>query len=74
MTGVRMRNVRAVSMGDRSMADSEDEIKERTKVAAGEVEVRISLAMDGVMSSSGSPTMADKRLRINVFRVGRSKE
>jgi hypothetical protein len=56
------------------MADREEEIKERTRVAIGEVEVRISLAMDVVMSSSGSPTMADSRLRINVFRVGRSRE
>lgn len=74
VTGVRIKNVRAVSIGDRSMADREEEMKESTKVINGEVDVRISLAMDGVMSSSGNPTMADSRLRMNVFKVGRSRE
>jgi hypothetical protein len=56
------------------MAEREEEIKERIRVATGEVEVRISLAMDGVMSSSGNPTMAERRLRMKVFKVGRSRE
>jgi hypothetical protein len=74
VTGVRIRYVRAVSIGASSTAEREEEINERTRVATGEVEVRISLAIDGVMSSSGNPTMAESRLRMKVFRVGRSSE
>jgi hypothetical protein len=69
-----MRKVRAVSMGDNSMADSDEEIKESTNVTKGDVDVRISAVMDDAISSSGNPTMADKRLRIKVFNVGRSRE
>lgn len=36
--------------------------------------MRMSAVMDDVISSSGNPTMADKRLRMKVFRVGRSRE
>lgn len=74
VAGVSIRNVRAVSIGERSMAESEDEMKERMSVAMGEAAVRMSAAMDDEMSSSGRPTMADKRLRMNVLRVGRRSE
>lgn len=74
VAGVRMRKVRAVSIGDRRIADSEEEMKDRTSVANGEVAVRISAVIEDEISSSGRPIMADKRLRIKVFRVGRSRE
>ena len=74
VAGVSIRKVRAVSMGERMIADRDDEMKERMSVASGEGAVRISAAMDEAMSSSGKPTMADKRLRINVLSVGRSSE
>lgn len=74
MTGVKIRNVRAVSIGDRMMADREVEMKDRRSVATGEVDVKISAVMEDDISSSGKPTIADSRLRMNVFNVGRSKE
>lgn len=74
VAGVSIKNVRAVSIGERSMAEMEEEMKERTRVANGDDTVRISAVMVDAMSSSGSPTMADKRLRMNVFKVGRSSE
>lgn len=72
--GVSIKNVRAVSIGERSIAEREEEMNERTRVASGEDTVRISAVMDEAISSSGSPTIADKRLRMNVFKVGRSSE
>ena len=74
MTGVRMRSVRAVSIGERINADKDVEMNDRTKVAIGEVDVRMSAVIEDEISSSGSPTMADRRLRMNVFKVGRSRE
>lgn len=74
LAGVRMRNVRAVSIGDKSIADREDEMNDRISVAAGEAAVSISAVIDDAISSSGRPTMADKRLLMNVFRVGSSRE
>lgn len=74
MAGVRMRNVRAVSMGDRMIADREVEMKDRRSVTTGEVDVKMSAVMEDEISSSGKPTMADSRLRMNVFNVGRSRE
>lgn len=74
VAGVSIKNVRAVSIGDRSIAESEEEMKERMRVASGEGAVRISAAIDEAMSSSGSPTMAERRLRMKVFNVGRSSE
>lgn len=74
VAGVRMRKVRAVSMGDKIRAEMDEEIKDRTSVAMGEVDARISAVMDEAISSSGRPTIADKRLRIKVFRVGSSSE
>lgn len=49
-------------------------MKERMSVASGEGTVRISAAIDEAISSSGRPTIADKRLRIKVLRVGSSSE
>jgi hypothetical protein len=69
-----MRSVRAVSIGERINADKDVEIKDRTNVAIGEVEARMSAAMEDEISSSGRPTMADRRLRMKVFKVGRSRE
>lgn len=74
MAGVSIRNVRAVSIGARIRADSEDEMNERTSVARGDDAVRMSAVIDEEMSSSGRPTIADRRLRMNVFKVGRSRE
>lgn len=74
VTGVRTRRVRAVSMGDRRIAVSEVEISERSRVAMGEVEVKMSEAREGEISSSGKPTMAERRLRMKVFNVGWSRE
>lgn len=69
-----MRNVRAVSMGERSIADSDEEMNDRINVATGEVDVRMSAVMEDVTSSSGRPTIADSRLRMKVFKVGRRRE
>jgi hypothetical protein len=74
VAGVSIRKVRAVSMGERRIAEMEDEMKERMSVASGEGADRMSAAMDEAISSSGKPTMADKRLRMNVLSVGRSSE
>lgn len=56
------------------MAASDEEMKERTRVARGEDAAKISAVMDEVMSSSGRPTIAESRLRIKVFKVGSSSE
>lgn len=69
-----MRKVRAVSMGERRMADRAEEMKDRRRVVEGEAAVRMSAVMEEAMSSSGRPTMADRRLRMKVFRVGRRSE
>lgn len=74
VAGVSIKNVRAVSMGAKIRADSEDEMNERTKVARGDDAVRMSAVIDEEMSSSGRPTTADRRLRMNVFKVGRRSE
>ena len=74
VAGVRTKKVRAVSMGERMMADRAEEINERMSVATGEAEVRISAVIEEAISSSGRPTMADKRLRIKVFIVGSRRE
>jgi hypothetical protein len=62
-----------VSMGERRTDDRAQAIPVSTKVVVGEVDVRIS----GIVTerpSSGRPAMADRRLRINVLRVGKSRE
>ena len=74
VAGVSIKKVRAVSIGERMIAERDDEMKERMSVAIGEGAVKISAAMDETMSSSGRPTIADKRLRIKVLRVGSSSE
>ena len=56
VAGVSIKNVRAVSMGERIMAASDEEMKDRTRVARGEDAVKISAVMDEVISSSGRPT------------------
>lgn len=73
IAGVSIKNVRAVSMGERISADKADEIKDKTSVAAGDATVRMSAVMDDEISSSGKPTMAESRLLMKVFRVGRSR-
>jgi hypothetical protein len=65
-----MRNVRAVSMGERIIEDNADEINARINVVAGEATVRISSVIDDALPSSGKPKIADRKLRIKVFRVG----
>lgn len=74
VAGVRMRKVRAVSIGARMRAEIDEEINDNTSVAMGEVDARISAVMDEAISSSGRPTMAERRLRMNVFKVGSSRE
>lgn len=69
-----IKKVRAVSMGERIRADNDEEMNERINVARGDGAVRISAASDEAISSSGNPTIADKRLRIKVFNVGKSSE
>ena len=51
-----------------------EDIPDTINKVAGEDAVRISKSGSGERESSGSPRMADKRLRIKVFNVGRSKE
>lgn len=74
VAGVSIKKVRAVSMGESRIAEMDDEMKESMSVASGEDAVKISAAMDEAISSSGRPTMADKRLRMKVLRVGSSSE
>lgn len=69
-----IKKVRAVSIGERIMAEREEEIKDRSSVARGEEAVKISAAIDEEISSSGRPTIADSRLRMKVFKVGRRRE
>jgi hypothetical protein len=74
VAGVSIKKVRAVSMGESTSAETDDEMNDRRRVTKGEDAVRMSVAMDEEMSSSGRPTTAESRLRINVFRVGSSSE
>jgi hypothetical protein len=61
-------------MGARIRADSEDEMNDRTSVARGDEAVKMSAVIEVERSSSGKPTMADRRLRMKVFNVGRRSE
>ena len=74
VAGVSSRKVRAVSIGERIIAEREDETNDRRRVASGDVAVKISAPIDEETSSSGRPIIADRRLRIKVFNVGRSSE
>lgn len=74
VAGVRMRNVRAVSIGARMRDERDEEMNDSTSVAMGDVDARISAVMDEAISSSGRPTIAERRLRMNVFKVGSSSE
>jgi hypothetical protein len=74
VAGVRIRNVRAVSIGARIMAERDDEMNDRSSVTRGEDAVRMSAVIDEEMSSSGKPTIAERRLRMKVFKVGRRRE
>lgn len=74
VAGVSIKKVRAVSIGERIIADSDEETNDKIKVARGDGAVKMSAASDDAISSSGSPTIADKRLRMNVFNVGRRSE
>lgn len=69
-----MRNVRAVSIGARMRDERDEEMNDSTSVAMGDVDARISAVMDEAISSSGRPTIAERRLRMNVFKVGSSSE
>ena len=60
-----------MSIGARIRAEREEEMNERTSVASGEDAVRMSAVIDEDMSSSGRPTIADSKLRMKVFKVGR---
>lgn len=71
---VSIRKVRAVSIGARIRAEREEEMNERTSVASGEDAVRMSAVIDEEISSSGKPTIADSKLRMKVFKVGRRSE
>lgn len=61
-------------MGARIRADSEVEMNDTTRVARGDDAVRMSAVIDMEMSSSGKPAIADRRLRMKVFKVGRRSE
>ena len=74
VAGVSIKRVRAVSIGERMSAERDDETKDRINVVKGEGAVNISADKDEVMSSSGRPAMAESRLRMKVFNVGRSSE
>ena len=56
------------------MEERADEMPDTINRVAGDEAVRISKSGSGERESSGSPRMADRRLRIKVFSVGRSKE
>ena len=74
VAGVSIKKVRAVSIGERMRADKDDEMNEIMSVAKGEGAVKISAVIEEAMSSSGRPMIAESRLRIKVFKVGRSSE
>ena len=63
-----------MSIGARIKADSEDEMNDKIKVARGDDAVRMSAVIDIERSSSGKPTIAVRRLRMKVFKVGRRSE
>lgn len=69
-----MRNVRAVSIGERMIADSDEDMNERINVVLGDAAVRMSAVIGDAIPSSGNPKMADRRLLMKVFRVGRRRE
>jgi hypothetical protein len=71
---VSIKKVRAVSIGERIMAERDEETNDMSSVASGEEACRISATIDEEMSSSGRPTIAERRLRMKVFNVGRSSE
>jgi hypothetical protein len=56
------------------MAERDEETNDMSSVASGEEACRISATIDEEMSSSGRPTIAERRLRMKVFNVGRSSE
>lgn len=74
VAGVSIKRVRAVSMGERMSAESDEETNDSTSVARGEGAVKISAVMDEAISSSGKPMIAERRLRMKVFKEGRSNE
>lgn len=69
-----MRNVRAVSIGDRISAESDEDMQDRTRVVPGDAAVSISSARFVELPSSGKPRIAARRLRRKVLRVGRRRE
>lgn len=74
VAGVSIKKVRAVSIGESTSAETDVEMNDRRRVTRGEGAVKMSAVMDEEMSSSGRPTMAASKLRMNVLRVGRSSE
>lgn len=73
-SGARMRYVRVVSMGERRIAESAEEMQVSSKEEPGDDDVRISGSAREERPSSGKARIADRRLRIKVLRVGRSRE
>jgi hypothetical protein len=74
VSGVAIRNVRAVSRGARMIDDSAEAINVIINVALGEDTVKISSVSDDALPISGKPIIADKRLRRKVLSVGRRSE
>lgn len=74
MSGVAIRNVRAVSRGARMIDDSAEAINVIISVAAGEDTVKMSSVSDDVPPISGRPIIADRRLRRKELSVGRRSE
>jgi hypothetical protein len=71
---VRIRSVRAVSIGERSNAESDEEMNETARFVIGDAAVRISSAAEVVVGSSGRPRIAASRLCKKVFNVGSNTE
>jgi hypothetical protein len=74
VSGVAIRNVRAVSRGARMIDDSAEAMNVIINVALGEDTVKMSSVSDDALPISGRPIIADKRLRRKVLSVGRRSE
>lgn len=61
-------------MGERRIAESAEEMQVSSKDEPGDEDVRISGSAREERPSSGKARIADRRLRIKVLRVGRSRE
>jgi hypothetical protein len=74
LSGVRIRKVRAVSIGDKMIEESAEDTSVSINVVVGETAVRMSDATGLALPSSGSAKIADRRLWMKVFRVGSNSE